>query len=121
MWEKFQRQLQEELRLPLQDKSPSLLTLLEAIELAQRSWQAAREETKFGRVKSIFAKVARSMEDHSQILKVLPYTDEYVSLIIGSMTCIVKVSHGRERTRIHININRLPSITKILPWRFPIA
>ncbi|RMZ33242.1 hypothetical protein D0859_02608 [Hortaea werneckii] len=95
-WEKFQRQLPEEHRLPLRGKPPSLYTLFESIEVAQKRWQAARDGTKFGRVKSTFAKVARSMDDHSQILDVLPNNDKYVSLITGSMACIVKATINHE-------------------------
>ena len=90
-WEKFQRQLPDEYRLQLRSSPPSLSTLFESLEVAQKRWQAAQDETKFGRVKSTFAKVARSMDDHSQILDVLPNNDKYVSLITGSMACIVKV------------------------------
>lgn len=121
-WEKFQRQLPEEHRLPLRGKPPNLSTLFESIEVAQKRWQAARDGTKFGRVKSTFAKVARSMEDHGQILEVIPNNDKYVSLITGSMACIVKVGHDPEPASIcKLMSSRPPSITKMLPWRLRIA
>ncbi|KAI7286659.1 hypothetical protein KC345_g992 [Hortaea werneckii] len=36
------------------------------------------------------------MDDHSQILEVLPNNDKYVSLITGSMACIVKATINHE-------------------------
>ncbi|RMY51206.1 hypothetical protein D0865_06483 [Hortaea werneckii] len=116
-WEKFQRQLPEELRLPLRGKPPSLSTLLEAIELAQKSWQAAREGTKFGRVKSMFAKVARSMDDHSQILEVLPDNDKYVSLIVGSMTCIIKATINHEDIALALTDSLEQLCEDIVHWK----
>ncbi|RMZ01524.1 hypothetical protein D0864_03433, partial [Hortaea werneckii] len=116
-WEKFQRQLPEEHRLPLRGKPPSLSMLFESIEVAQKRWQAARDGTKFGRVKSTFAKVARSMDDHSQILEVFPNNDKYVSLITGSMACIVKATINHEDIALALTDSLEQLCEDIMHWK----
>lgn len=100
------------------DIPPSFSTLFDSIALAQRRWRTAQDRTEIGRLRSTLAKVARSMDDHRIILEVLPDNNKYLSLIIGSVTCIVKVGHDPDRTRVStLILNRLPSIMKLLPWR----
>ncbi|RMY38844.1 hypothetical protein D0866_02323 [Hortaea werneckii] len=116
-WEKFQRQLPDENRLQLRSSPPSLSTLFESIELARKKWQSARDETKYGRVKSTFAKVARSMDDHSQILDVLPNKDKYVSLITGSMACIVKATINHEDIALALTDSLEQLCEDIMHWK----
>ncbi|KAI6841807.1 hypothetical protein KC332_g4127 [Hortaea werneckii] len=116
-WEKFQRQLPEEHRLPLRGNPPGLSILFESIEQAHKRWQTRRDGTKFGRVKSTFAKVARSMDDHSQILDVLPNNDKYVSLITGSMACIVKATINHEDIALALTDSLEQLCEDIMHWK----
>lgn len=90
-WEKFQRKLPAEQRENLRDKPPSLSVLCNAVRSAGSKWQIRRDESKWGAVKSAFAKLSRSTDDYSQLLAVIPANDKYIALLTGSLSAIVKV------------------------------
>ncbi|KAI6789778.1 hypothetical protein KC361_g8324 [Hortaea werneckii] len=70
-----------------------------------------------GRVKSTFAKVARSIDDHSQILEILPNNDKYVSLVTGSMSCIVKATINHEDIGLAIADSLEQLCEDIMHWK----
>lgn len=64
--------------------------LFDAVATAQTTWQDNRDGSKFGKVKKAFARVVRSVDDHSELLAVLPKNDKYVSIVAGTLSSVVK-------------------------------
>ncbi|KAK7424338.1 hypothetical protein QQX98_000606 [Neonectria punicea] len=59
---------------------------------AQAQWEAKAKETRVGQVKHWVRRMCNGMNNHSSALKMLPSESEYVSLVAGSVTMIIKAS-----------------------------
>ncbi|KAI7222710.1 hypothetical protein KC333_g968 [Hortaea werneckii] len=57
------------------------------------------------------------MDDHSQILDVLPNNDKYVSLITGSMACIVKATINHEDIALALTDSLEQLCEDIMHWK----
>ncbi|KAF2827232.1 hypothetical protein CC86DRAFT_466043 [Ophiobolus disseminans] len=80
-------------------KVVSLLTLGESVLQVKTRYEA---NTKRGlQVKMRFHSVCQSLNNHSNILKMLPHGEKYTSLICGSLETIVKASVNHEEVGEH--------------------
>jgi hypothetical protein len=79
---------------------PSLSSVHNAVQSATLLWRDKRDNTKKGKLKNMIAQVAKSCDNHSDLLSIIPKDDKYVSLIAGSLTSIVKVRIFRY-SRVH--------------------
>ena len=90
-WLEFQACLPNDLKSKVADKPPGLADVYNAVNLANEQWKASREQSKFGRVKSRFAKLCGTLDDYKALLAIIPSSDKYVCLLTGSLSAMVKV------------------------------
>ena len=62
-----------------------------AVTAVQAQWDSKSRETRAARAKTWMRRMCNGMHNHSSALKMLPSESEYVSLVAGSVTMIVKV------------------------------
>jgi hypothetical protein len=76
-------------------KTTSLPTRWEDVELTlsevQAQWESKNRDSNFGRVKQWTRKMCDGLNNHSNALAMLPAGSEYVSLVAGAVTMIIKV------------------------------
>jgi hypothetical protein len=113
-WENFVSKLPKDQQEDVRSRPPSLSSVHNAVQSASRLWQDKRDNTKRGKLKNMFARVAKSCDDHSDLLSIIPKDDKYVSLIAGSLSSIVKVRLPRHAIGAGTSPDqvRLPSTTK---------
>lgn len=95
-WEKFQKELPKHQQNAMHDRPPSLEVLFDAVRDANTSWKTSRRGTRWGKVKSSFARLSASADDHSQLLEMLPKNDKYMCLITGALTVIAQAAKNHE-------------------------
>ena len=66
--------------------------VLSATSEAQLLWEAKAKDSRVGRVKEWARKMCNGMNNHAQALKMLPAESEYVSLVAGAVSMIIKVN-----------------------------
>jgi len=85
----FQRLVPEHMR------TTSLPTSWAEVELAvsevQAQWDTKIKVTRIGQAKEWVRKMCNGMNNHSTALNMLPSGSEYVSLVAGAVTMIIKV------------------------------
>ena len=62
-----------------------------AAAVALSQWEAKAKDSRVGRVKEWVRKMCNGMNNHATALKMLPSESEYVSLVAGSVSMIIKV------------------------------
>jgi hypothetical protein len=62
-----------------------------AVSVVQAQWDTKIKETHIGRAKEWVRRMCNGMNNHSNALKMLPSDSEYISLVAGSVTMIIKV------------------------------
>ena len=88
----------------MEDGPPRLKAVVEAVATADSSWKKNRESTKAGRMKTLFSKVAGSLNNHKDLFAILPSGDKYVCLVTGSVSAIVKVSSKGHFATNHLSL-----------------
>lgn len=87
---------QEQIPSDLRKEHPGTCTKWEDVEALmsklQDRWQKRKEQSKFGKVAHYFRRISKNINNHSNALKLLPASSEYVSLFYGSLDMILKVS-----------------------------
>ncbi|KAH8658137.1 hypothetical protein BX600DRAFT_500135 [Xylariales sp. PMI_506] len=68
-----------------------------AVSDVQAQWDAKASSSQAGRVKTKLRKMCEGLHNHSNALKILPSESEYVSVIAGSITMVVKASVNYNR------------------------
>lgn len=61
------------------------------MKVADTKWKNNHEKTKAGRMKTLFGKVAGSLNKHRDLFALIPSGDKYICLLTGSVSAIVKV------------------------------
>jgi hypothetical protein len=69
---------------------PDINGLRRAIQKAQGQIQSS-QDTKFGKVKSLFTKSAQVLDNHNYLFDLLPNGDKYTSVLTGAFSTVVKV------------------------------
>ncbi len=68
-----------------------------AVTEAQSLWEARGKDSRIGRVKQLLRKMCNGLNNHATVLKILPTESEYVSLVAGSVSLIIKVAIPTQR------------------------
>lgn len=91
---------------PKYDQKDRLNVIYALIEESQ-SRMIARRETKVGKTKAWFHKVAESVNSHKYLFDLLPHGDKYTTLLVGALTATIKVrlenTHGDSNTEMQIS------------------
>jgi hypothetical protein len=61
-----------------------------AVAEAQSLWEVKAKDSRAGRVKVLLRKMCNGLNNHATVLKMLPSESEYVSLVYGSVSMIIK-------------------------------
>jgi hypothetical protein len=116
-WKTFQQRLPLEQQGILHDAPPKLSTLFNAVKAASNKWEAERDESRWGKTKALFAKLARSADDHSQLLAMVPNNDKYFSLITGSLSAITDATLRHEELAVALSESLEQLCEDIAHWR----
>ncbi|KAM0794316.1 hypothetical protein BDR22DRAFT_895247 [Usnea florida] len=92
VYKKFLKCLPKDHQARIEDGPPRLDCVTDALRLADPEWKRNREETKIGRAKTLFTKVAQSLVKYQDLFAIVPSGDKYVSLVAGSVSAIVKAT-----------------------------
>ena len=92
-YKKFLKCLPKNHPARIEDGPPRLDRVMDALRLADTEWTIHREETKTGRAKKLFTKVAQSLFKYKDLFDIVPSGDKYVSLVAGSISAIIKVKY----------------------------
>lgn len=88
--EKFKSLIPSHLRT---DEEITTWEQVEAITSAvQFQWEAKSKESVVGRAKALFRRMCQGLNNHAGVLEMIPSQNNYTSLIVGSITMIIKVS-----------------------------
>lgn len=63
-----------------------------AVSTVQKHWESQSHGSKTSQAKKWFRKMCNGLHNHRAALDLLPKESEYVSVIAGSVTLIIKVS-----------------------------
>lgn len=85
----FQNLFSERLQTAFSPRSWAEVDL--AVSKVQAQWDL-KKKTHAGRAKEWIRKMCNGMNNHSTALKMLPSDSEYVSLVAGAVTMIIKAS-----------------------------
>lgn len=88
----FQQYVPEDLK---DDKPGGYQTWQDVSDVVGRvrsKWEKRKEGNKFKQATTYFRKICTTINDHSNILKLLPTESEYVALLSGSLVVVIKVS-----------------------------
>ncbi|SPO04178.1 uncharacterized protein DNG_06861 [Cephalotrichum gorgonifer] len=66
--------------------------VMSAAAEAQSQWETTGKESRIGRVKGWVQKMCNGLNNHATALQMLPSQSEYVSIIAGAVTLIIKAS-----------------------------
>lgn len=80
-------------------------------------WQAEREESKWGKTKAVFTRLARSADDHNQLLAVVPNNDKYISLLTGSLSAITNATVRHDELAVALSESLEQLCEDIAYWR----
>lgn len=87
----FQALVPEDLKTTQIPKSWADVEL--AVSTVQVRWEAKTKESPTARTRHRIRKMCVGLHNHSAALDMLPTSNEYVSLIAGAVTMIIKVSY----------------------------
>lgn len=116
-WKSFQQKLPPDQREVLHDTPPSLSSLFNAVKAGANKWQADRDGSKWGKTKAVFTRLARSADDHSQLLAVVPNNDKYISLLTGSLSAITNATVRHDELAIALSESLEQLCEDIAYWR----
>lgn len=91
-WVVFQDSCPREERLDLQSSEPTVDGVVDMANEMMNACRARREKGRRGRAISLFHKFCQGLDSHSNLLKVLPQGNLYVSIFSGALNAIIKVS-----------------------------
>ena len=69
--------------------------MIDAMRVMIAKQRKDRENTKGGRMKTLFGKVCAGLDDHKDLFAMIPSGDKYICLLTGSVSLIVKVTKSR--------------------------
>lgn len=95
-----------------------------AVAEAQSLWEAREKDSRVGRVKELLRKMCNGLNNHATVLKMLPTESEYVSLVAGSVSLIIKVAIHTQwmpprQLAANKNTPRPPQTTSTSPNHLP--
>lgn len=91
----FQSLIPEELRTTVIPRSWSDVDA--AVSSVQKHWECQSQGNKTSQAKAWFRKMCNGLHNHKALLDLLPKESEYVSVIAGAVTMIIKVSYWPHR------------------------
>lgn len=62
------------------------------VSAVQAQWEGKSRHSVINRVKGHFRRMCQGLNNHASVLKMIPSENNYTSLIVGSVTMIIKVS-----------------------------
>lgn len=62
-----------------------------AIQTVQAEWEAKRDGSRFFRAREWIRKMGNGMNNHATALKMLPTESEYITIIAGAVSMVIKV------------------------------
>lgn len=74
-----------------------------AVSTVQDHWESRSQGNKTSKAKEWFRKMCNGLHNHKALLDLLPKESEYVSVIAGAVTMIIKVSQTHNCTRRKIS------------------
>ncbi|TLD11884.1 hypothetical protein PspLS_11307 [Pyricularia sp. CBS 133598] len=97
-WTKFQNNCPVQDRLTLSQTEPTIDGVIDTVTQLQTVWQKQRHAGAghTGKVRRMFHRFCGTVDSHSDLLKILPSGNEYVSIFAGSLNAIVKASVNHE-------------------------
>lgn len=96
-WIQFQDSIPQDERIDTLHSEPSIDGLIKMVAIVSKAWQSKREKGKRGKAAASFHRLCASLDAHSSMLQVVPQGNQYTSLIVGTITSIVKASVNHER------------------------
>jgi hypothetical protein len=90
-WKLFYNHCPPEERVDLQNSEPTLEGVVDMVNKMMQAWQAKREKSRGGRAMAGFHRFCGSLNSHSNLIKLLPEGNEYVSVFTGTLNAIIKV------------------------------
>ncbi|KAF5008483.1 hypothetical protein FDECE_5242 [Fusarium decemcellulare] len=95
-WIKFQESSDPVDRLDLDVVDPTMEGITKLVSQGIQHWNDKRQEGRQGTVSKKFHKFCNSVDSHKSLMKVLPESHEYFSLLMGSVTAVVQASVNHE-------------------------
>ncbi|ELQ34945.1 hypothetical protein OOU_Y34scaffold00737g4 [Pyricularia oryzae Y34] len=97
-WTKFQTNCPVQDRLALSQTEPTMDGVIDTVTQLQTAWQKQRThaDSRTGKVRRLFHRFCGTVDSHSDLLKLLPDGNEYVSVFAGALSAIVKASVNHE-------------------------
>ncbi|KAK4227774.1 phytanoyl-CoA dioxygenase [Podospora fimiseda] len=96
-WLQFQTNSSKEDKLDLDAFEPTVDGVIDLVKSLNASVQAKRKGGIVGKIMTRFHKFCDKLDSHSNMLKILPDGNEYVSIFAGTLTTIIKASVNHER------------------------
>ncbi|KAI3533946.1 hypothetical protein CSPX01_12427 [Colletotrichum filicis] len=113
-WPKVVKSLPKSERDSIPSK-PDIRTLARLFSQAQNKLNA-KSNSKSGKIKSWFVGVAKSINNHKYLLRLLPEGDKYTSVLVGSFTVLIQVAVTYNETAENVSdcLERLSSQVPLL-------
>ncbi|TLS28201.1 hypothetical protein PpBr36_00037 [Pyricularia pennisetigena] len=98
-WTRFQNNCPAQDRLALSQAEPTMDGVIDTVTQLQAAWQKQRHAGagRTGKARRLFHRFCGSVDRHGDLLKMLPDGNEYVSILAGALSAVVKASVNHER------------------------
>lgn len=95
-WQSFRETSDKDEQLDTKRISPTISSAIQVITDMSNTWETKRWTGKRGKAKSYFHRLCNTLDAHSNMLDIVPRSNEYVSLFAGTLTTIIKASVNHE-------------------------
>lgn len=79
------------------------------VSAVQAQWERKGKQSLVERAKGQFRRMCQGLDNHASVLKMIPSENNYTSLIVGSVTMIIKVSQCRR----HLALLALAALSQL--------
>ncbi|OJD32544.1 phytanoyl-dioxygenase family protein [Diplodia corticola] len=92
-------------------------------EMVKMKWETRSQSSKFAKSREYLRKMATTVDNHSNALKLLPSSNDYASIFCGALTMVIKASSNYERIsecfcRAMVEINDAVSAVHEEVWAY---
>ncbi|KAJ8118314.1 hypothetical protein OPT61_g698 [Boeremia exigua] len=95
-WHLFRQTTLKDEQVDIKTLEPSITGAIQVIKEMSRTWDAKKWMGKRGKAKSYFHRLCGTLDAHSNLLEVVPRGSEYVSILAGTLTTIIRASVNHE-------------------------
>lgn len=102
-WLAFYQKSPKDEQVDLENFKPTIEGVVDMVQKMTDSWQLRKKQGRVGKANMLFHKFCGTLKSHSELIKLLPDGNEYVSVFTGTLNAIIKVNAGTSRNPTRVD------------------